>query len=334
MLKSIQGLQAERAEKIAAHNVIAMRAVLGMISPISPTLRESKGIPSYIKATGITSMRAEFFDILAGIEKTESDEVFDPYELAVAMFVGKNPNKIIYTVSRSDKNTKVLIDKTDAVKKWSQFNKNTIATYGEVAYIFAPQVGDYTADAYNWLEANELISSPTLEKYLDNVQTARAKQQYFDIERQERELLSTVGSIPERRAIIKRSTNARQQIKNANPLLRLSLETGGFEVATEEKLLSSVEEMLLNKQAPISADTRQRMAMATKMVREFISYSTDPEMRLIWNFTDAKRAKREAIEKALEPLIQLDPAVREANRAIFSSILGFYSRDTYSIGGN
>jgi hypothetical protein len=92
--------------------------------------------------------------------------------------------------------------------------------------------------------------------------------------------------------------------------------------------------MLLNKQAPISADTRQRMAIATKAVREFISFSTDPEMRLIWNFTDAKRAKREAIEKALEPLIQLDPAVREANRAIFSSILGFYSRDTYSMGGN
>lgn len=320
--------------KIAAHNVIAMRAVLGMVSPISPTLRESKGVPDYIKATGITSMRAEFFDILAGIEKTESDEVFDPYELAVAMFVGKNPNKIIYTVSRSDKNTKVLIDKTDAVKKWSQFNKDTIATYGEAAYIFAPQVGDYTADAYNWLEANELISSPTLEKYLDNVQIARAKQQYFDIERQQRELLDKESSIPARRTIIKRATAARQQIKNANPLLRLSLETGGFEVATEENLLRSVEEMLLNKQAPISADTRQRMAIATKAVREFISFSTDPEMRLIWNFVDAKRAKREAIEKALEPLIQLDPAVREANRAIFSSILGFYSRDTYSMGGN
>ena len=320
--------------KIAAHNVVAMRALLGMISPISPTLRESKGVPSYIKATGITSMRAEFFDILAGIEKTESDEVFDPYELAVAMFVGKNPRKIIYTVSRSDKNTKVLIDKTDSVKKWSQFNKNTIATYGEAAYIFAPQVGDYTADAYNWLEANALISSPTLEKYLDNVQTARAKQQYFDIERQQRELLDKEASIPGRRAIIKRATAARQQIKSANPLLRLSLETGGFEVATEEGLLRSVEEMLLNKSTPISADTRQRMAIATKAVREFISFSTDPEMRLIWNFTDAKRMKRQAVEEALQPLIQLDPAIREANRSIFSSILGFYSRDTYSIGGN
>jgi hypothetical protein len=320
--------------KIASHNVIAARALLGMISPITPTLRESKGVPSYIKATGITSMRAEFFDILAGIEKTESDEVFDPYELAVAMFVGKNPRKIIYTVSRSEKNTKVLIDKTDAVKKWSLFNKKTIDTYGEAAYIFAPQVGDYTADAYNWLEANGLIQSPSLEKYLDDVQTARAKQQYFDIERQQRELLDKEASIPARRAIINNATAARTQIKNANPLLNLALQTGGFEVATEQRLLSSVEEMLLNKEAPITADTRKRMAIATKAIREYISFSTDPEMRNIWNFVDAKRAKREAIEQILEPLIQLDPAVREANRSIFSSILKFYSRDTYSIGGN
>ena len=320
--------------KIAAHNVIAARALLGMISPISPTLRESKGVPSYIKATGITSMRAEFFDILAGIEKTESDEVFDPYELAVAMFVGKNPNKIIYTVSRSEKNTKVLIDKTDAVKKWSLFNKKTIDTYGEAAYIFAPQIGDYTADAYNWLEANDFIQSPTLEKYLDDVQIARAKQQYFDIERQERELLANEASIPARRTIINSATNARQQIKNANPLLNLSLQTGGFEIATEERLFSSVQQMLLNPDAPIEAGTRKRMATATKLIQEYISFSKDPEMRNIWNFTEAKRSKREAIEQVLETLTKVDPAVREANRAIFSSILKFYSRDTYTIGGN
>jgi hypothetical protein len=250
------------------------------------------------------------------------------------MFVGKNPRKIIYTVSRSEKNTKVLIDKTDAVKKWSLFNKKAIDTYGEAAYIFAPQIGDYTADAYNWLEANEFIQSPTLETYLENVQIARAKQQYFDIERQQRELLDKESSIPARRTIINRATAARAAIKNANPLLNLSLQTGGFEVATEEKLFSSVEQMLLNPDAPIEAATRKRMATASKMIREYISFSTDPEMRRIWNFVDAKRAKREAIEQVLETLTKVDPAVREANRAIFSSILKFYSRDTYSIGGN
>lgn len=57
-------------------------------------------------------------------------------------------------------------------------------------------------------------------------------------------------------------------------------------------------------------------------------------MKLIWNFTEAKRAKREAIESTLADLIKSDPSIREANRAVFAPILGFYSRDTYSAGGN
>jgi hypothetical protein len=57
-------------------------------------------------------------------------------------------------------------------------------------------------------------------------------------------------------------------------------------------------------------------------------------MKLIWNFTDAKREKRALIESTLEDLIKSDPSIREANRAVFAPILGFYSRDTYSVGGN
>jgi hypothetical protein len=56
-------------------------------------------------------------------------------------------------------------------------------------------------------------------------------------------------------------------------------------------------------------------------------------MKLIWNFTDAKREKRNEIEMLLSDLIKADPSIREANRAVFAPILGFYSRDTYSVGG-
>jgi hypothetical protein len=320
--------------KIAAHNIVAVRAFLGMVSPISPTLRESKGVPDYIKTTGITNLRAEFYDILAGISKTESDDVFDPYELAVAMFVGKNPRKIIYTVSRNEKTTKVLIQKTEQMKRWSSYNKSFIDTYGESAFIFGPQVGDYTADAYTWLEAQELIKSPTLEKYLDNVQVARAKAAYFDIEREERAALATEASIPARKTIIEQATLRRQALKDGNPLLRSALETGGFEVATEENLLSSIEQAIADKSTPINAELRRKMSISTKLIREFITFSKDPEMKLIWNFTDAKRDKRAAIEATLEDLIKSDPSIREANRAVFAPILGFYSRDTYSVGGN
>jgi hypothetical protein len=320
--------------RIASHNIIATRAFLGIFSPISPTLRESKGLPDYIKSTGITSMRSEFYDILEGISKTESNEVFDPYELAVAMFTGKNPRKIIYTVARNERSTKVLIQKTNDVKDWSVSNKNFIETYGDAAYIFAPQVGDFTADAYTWMESSGLVKLPKLSDYLDNVQVSVVKQQYFDIERQENELLANETSIPTRRGIINRATANRAALKNAYPLLRTSLETGGFEVATEENLLSSIEEVLLNTSAPVDAQTRQKMSIATKMVREFITFSRDPQSRSIWNFVDVKRIKRESIEEQLDTLIKSDASIREANRAVFGPILRFYSRDTNSIGGN
>jgi hypothetical protein len=228
----------------------------------------------------------------------------------------------------------VLIQKTDKVKDWAVSNKNFIETYGDAAYIFAPQVGDYTADAYTWLESSGLVKLPTLSDYLDNVQVAVVKQRYFDIERQENELLANEASIPTRRAIINRATVNRAALKNAYPLLRTSLETGGFEVATEENILSSIEEVLLNKSAPIELKERREMAIATKMIREFVTFSKDSESRLLWNFTDVKRSKRKAIEEQLETLTKVNPSIREANRAVFAPILGFYSRDTNSIGGN
>lgn len=316
--------------KIAAHNVLAARAFFGMISPISPTLRESKGVPDYIKATGITNMRAEFYDILAGISKTEGDWLTDPYELAVATFVGKNPRKIIYTVSRNEKAGKIAIGKTDQMYKWASNNQSFLKTYGEAAYIFGPQTGDYTADAYTWLEAQGLIKLPSLETYLDNVSIATAKQAYFDIERDERAMLANTAAPETRRGIINQATERRAALKAGYPVLRKALETGGFEVSTEKEILSSIDQAITDPTTPISKQVRRNMGTVTSLIREFISFSEDPENRKIWNFTDLKREKKARIEEILNDLIQLDPAIREANRAVFAPILGFYSRDTSS----
>jgi hypothetical protein len=316
--------------KIAAHNVLAARAFFGMISPISPTLRESKGVPDYIKRTGVTNMRAEFYDILAGISKTEGDWLADPYELAVATFVGKNPRKIIYTVSRNEKATKITVQKTDTMYKWASNNQSFLKTYGEAAYIFGPQTGDYTADAYTWLEAQGLIKLPSLEKYLDNVSIAQAKQAYFDIERDQRDALAKTAAPETRKGLIEQATARRNALKSGYPLLRTALETGGFEVSTERNILSSIDQAIVDKSTPISPQVRKNMGTITSLMREFISFSEDPESRRIWNFTELKRAKKAQIEQVLNDLVQLDPAIREANRAVFAPILGFYSRDTYT----
>jgi hypothetical protein len=92
--------------KISASNIIIARTILGYISPGMPTFKESKDLPAYMRKVGITSFKAEFWDIYNGILRNAGDDVSDVFDLAVATFVGKNPGKVIWTVPRTEKNTR------------------------------------------------------------------------------------------------------------------------------------------------------------------------------------------------------------------------------------
>ena len=315
--------------RISAHNVLFMRHFLGLFSPVAPTTMETVGVPDYIKETGITSLRSEFFDILNGITVANQGDVADPYEEALATYIGKNPGKLIYTVSREDKQTRVLIKNTDKLKDWGIRNAKLVEQYGEAAYIFAPQIGDFNAATYNWIQSAGLVKSKSLEKYYKDLQTAEDKQKYYDIARQEKEILNEMSD-PELRAnVIKAATQQRAALKANNPLLNSALIGEGNTIGNEQVLMNSVEQMISNPDVSINPATRQRMALAIKMMREFIAFSTDQELKNVSNAPQLKAARKAQIEANLNELMLGDLYVTEANRAIFRSILNFYSRDSY-----
>ncbi len=317
--------------RISAHNVLFMRHFLGLLSPVAPTTKESVGVPDYIKDTGITSLRSEFFDILNGITAVNNGDISDPYEVALATYIGKNPGKLIYTVAREDKQTSVIIKNTDKLKNWGIKNADLIKTYGEVAYIFAPQVGDFNAGTYNWIKAAGLIESKSLEDYYTDIQVAEDKQKYYEIANQEKEILSTLSD-PELRAnVIKAATQQRSALKANNPLLNSELIGSGNEIGNESVMLESLEQLISDPSADVRPATRQKLMMAIKMVREFIAFSTDPELKNVENISQLKRERKMQIEANLNELMVGDLYVTEANRAIFKSILGFYSRDSYYV---
>jgi hypothetical protein len=330
----VNATEQEKAEylkniRISAHNVIVMRSILGLISPVAPTITDSKGIPDYLKDVGITSLRSEFFDILNSVSKDNSGEVEDPYELALATFIGKNPGKLVYTVSPTSKQTKIIIKNTDGLKNWAINNKGLIKTYGEAAYIFAPQTGTFNAATYNWIKAAGLVEDKTLESYYQDLLVAQDKQTYYDIARREKEILSN-ESDPETRAnIIKEATNARQALKDANPLLVPELIGEGNDIGKEGVMLQQIEQIVNNSNIDIDAGTRQRMQLAIKLINDYIAFAKNPDLKNADNAVELKAARKTQIEAGLKELMLGNLYVTEANRAIFKSILGFYSRDSY-----
>jgi hypothetical protein len=315
--------------RITAHNVVFMRNLMGLIAPATPTVQEGKGVPDYLKRVGITGLRPEFFDILNGITSAKDGDVQDPYELALSTFTGKYPGKLIYTVSRDAKQTRVLVKNTSALKNWAIQNQSLIDTYGEAAYIFAPQTGEFNAATYNYIQAAGLIENKTLEKYYSDLLVAQDKQAYYDIATKEKEAILNTPNADARSIIIGEATAAREALKRGNPLLDAALIGQGNNIGSESVMLKNVKQIIENPSTAIDPATRQRMAQAIRMMEEFIAFATDPAMKDVTNFTDLKRVRRDQIEANLSDLTLGDLYVTEANRAIFRSILNFYSRDTY-----
>jgi hypothetical protein len=317
-----------KAISIGTSNLLFMRAFLGMFSPVSASAQESKGVPNYYKQIGITSLRNEFYDILDGIKSTYGTDVQDAYALATAIFVANNPKKSIYLASRNDKQTNILINKTQQVKDWALSNKDFIDTYGETAYIFAPKVGDFNPAVYNWLESQDLLGQPTLETYLERVLVAQDKASYFDIANKEKEALANTVSISERQAIINNATANRQALLNSNPYLLEALQSKN-NFPSEKIMLDNLSTLLSDENTPIAEITRVKMRSAVNAVQEFVALATDQEYKLSPYFTDAKRMKKDEIEKLLEDLRTGDLVMFEAYRAVLQPVLDFYSRDTY-----
>jgi hypothetical protein len=108
-----------------------------------------------------------------------------------------------------------------------------------------------------------------------------------------------------------------------------ALTGGGNEIATEESILTSIEQITMDVDSPIEDGLRMKMKTATKAMRDFISFSVQIRDKGINNAAQLKSEYRSRVEKIIADLGAEDPAIREAMRASFNSILKYYSRDTY-----
>jgi len=315
-----------RALRVSANTIIASQFILGNLNPAYPTLKDSAGLPDFIKKTGISSFKSSFWDIYEGILKNAGPDVTDPFGLAVATFVGKNPKKLAYIVPRNTKSMQVFINKTDNLKSWVQNNRGFVDTYGEIAYIFAPKVGEYNPDIYTFMEAEELVDEVGLLDYLEKVQVAADKEAYFAYSKKEKEDLANVADYGARKAIIAAAQRNRQLLMYSNPALEEAINDPDNR-GTLKKQLNILANAVDSPKSPIAKDTRASMRLIIEKIRGFVEFNENPYSKNAYLYQDQKAASKQEIAQLLFELSRSNTEIREANRLIFTPILNSYARN-------
>jgi hypothetical protein len=316
----------------SANGIINARNMLGQMSPGQPTLRDSQGLPDFMKRTGITSWKASFWDTYNSIIANGGDDIGDAFDVAIATWVGKNPGKVAYLVPRNTKEFRVLIATTDAVKDWSIKNSKFLDQYGEVGYLFAPKSGEYNPDIYGWMQSEGLVDIPDFKKYLDSVQVAEDKQRYFQIEDELNESLRKNSTNDARRILIDRAQKARQSLLQSNPLLDAEIGGSGTNRGNLRVMFKELSEAIANPNSPIKKETRSLMNLAVRQVSDFLVLAEDEEQKRRFDFSEIKADRKQKVMNILTELGKQSPEVKEANRIIFTGLLNYYSRESIMAG--
>lgn len=318
--------------KISTGNIIISRTLLGFVSVGMPTFRETKGLPDYLKKVGITGFKPEFWDIYNGILRNYGEDVGDVFDLAVATFVGKYPDKIIYTVPTTEKEWKVIVAMTDEVKDYVRKNERFIDTYKEMAYVYAPKTGEFNGDVYSLLEAEGLIKLPSFEDYLVKLQVAVDKEKYFEVQKQLEERLAETGITQERRELINIAAKTKKDMVTANPYLQAEINGSVNEQGALKIKFKALAEANADKRNPANDKTKKAMQIALEEVANFVANATDDYLSRRYDFSSLKEQQRIEVQNIINELAKAFPAVYEANRVVFKPLLNSYSRDAVQAG--
>jgi hypothetical protein len=318
--------------KISANSIVFARNMLGQISPGQPTLRDSQGLPGFLKKTGITTWKSSFWDVYNALNRNVENEDIDVFDLAVATWVGKNPGKVIYLVPRNTKEFKVLIATTNEVKNWSIKNKKFLDTYKEIGYLFAPKSGEYNPDIYAWMQSEGLVDIPEFEDYLTSVQVAEDKQRYFAIEDALNEALKKKSVYGDRRQLIDKASQERTALLISNPYLDAEIGGKGDNRGNLKVMFKTLADAVADPNSPIDKKTRSSMNLAVRQVSDFLTLAEDPTLANRFDFSNLKSTRKEQVVNILKELSQTSPEVKEATRIIFTGLLNYYSRESTIAG--
>lgn len=300
--------------KVAAHNIIVTRALLGMILPMSVQTKDTKDLPTYLKANGVVSMKSSFYELLDQVKLSYPD-VEDHYELALATWTGENPGKVVYLVSTNQDGVKPLIKYSNEMQDWAITNKDDVEKYGNGALLFAPNTGEFTPGVYKWAEAAGIVNkipgdksaSQYISDYYQNVMLQEHANRYYDLGEQEEEDIRSIpfSNVDARRSSLNTYDRLKEELMLSVPGLDDFIKQG-VDNSSATEFVNSSYNYVNSPGAAVKPEVAQKINEAYEIYNEFIKYADyintlDPS-----GAADIKRAQKEKAKEEIQRIIESD----------------------------
>lgn len=241
-----------RNVQATARNIVAIRNILGIFSPVAPQVMTNADVPEHLLEAGTVSFKDEF-NKLVGQEIDNGNP--NAYDDALMKWTKFNPGALVYKVSETEMNKIASVRKTRQAAEWIKGNAALLDKHPQGAAFLIPAAGEFDIEAYSFLKREGFIQSRPLEDYFREVSVVQAENEYYDARKEHESRLSAIAS-DDARAIERRRWNEwSKTFKESNQYLRLELEnTTGMQVKRDA--LNDLRDMLFTGAAPDNATTR------------------------------------------------------------------------------
>ena len=279
-----------------ARNIVVLRNLLGIFSPVAPQLVTSGDVPKSLLETGVVNFKSEFNNLVqVELEKGNANA----YDEALRKWTKLNPGRLVYTVSETEMNKVASIAKTKQAAEWVKKNGSLLDKHPEGAGFLIPAAGEFDINSYSFLKREGFIESKPLEKFLGEIATIDDENQYYDMrDEMEAKLSGTIS--PSIKSVLRdKYDRERKAFLDARPYLRLQLEqVGGDQVKRDA--LTDLRNLVNAEYAPQNTTTVKIREMITIFDR------ANSILSAVVGRTDEEVAQREYIRnKAYKDLVKL-----------------------------
>jgi hypothetical protein len=292
--------------RIGAHNIIVTRALLGLILPFSVQTKSTKDLPEYLLDSGITSMQESFYEVLDQI-KSKYPDATDHYEMALATWMGENPGKVAYVVSKKSKEIQPVMNYTKKMQDWAIANGSAIEQYGSGALLFAPRVGEFTPGVWQWATAVGIAKNTDIEEYYSKVTMQQHVNEYYSLSDQEALELKSIpfNNIALRREVMAQYDRKKEQLQLSVPGLENYIKSG-VDNTDAFDFVNNAYNYATSSGSNIPKEARENISLAYNLYVNFIASANFIDSLDTPNAADLKRAEKEKTINAIKEIIASD----------------------------